>query len=113
LGGAVGIALINVYVVHLNSQARANMIGYINTYDTVSSDRVNALTQNFLGTGMSLDEAQSMAYRMLEGALYKQQTLVSYTHGFLMVGLTILICIPVVLMIRYKKGEKAKVVSDH
>lgn len=113
LGGAVGIALINVYVVHLNSQARANMIGYINTYDTVSSDRINLLTQNFLNTGLSLDEAQSLAYRMLEGALFKQQSLVSYTHGFLMVGLTILVCIPVVLMIRYKKGEKTKAIADH
>ncbi len=113
LGGAVGIALINVYVVHLNAQTRSNMIGYINTYDTVSSDRVNTLTQNFLNSGYSFDEAQSMAYRMLEGALFKQQSLVSYTQGFLVVGFTILICIPVVLLIRYKKGAKTKAIADH
>ena len=113
LGGAVGIALINVYLVGLNSQIRGNMLTYINTYDTVSADRINTLTQNFLGSGYSLEEAQALAYKMLEGMLFKQQSLVSYDMGFIMVGFVILICIPVVLMIRYKKGEKAKVINDH
>ncbi|MBI3520456.1 MAG: DHA2 family efflux MFS transporter permease subunit [Bacteroidetes bacterium] len=113
LGGAIGIALINVYLVHLNSQIRANMIANINTYDTVSSDRVALLTQNFTAQGFAPEDAQSLAYKMLEGALYKQQALVSYNQGFLMVGFIILICVPVVLLIRYKKGEKAKVVADH
>lgn len=113
LGGAVGIALINLYLTNLNAQIRGNMLGYINNYDTVSADRVSTLTQNFQASGYSLDEAQSLAYRMLEGMVFKQQSLVSYDMGFLMVGFVILICIPVVLMIRYKKGEKAKVINDH
>jgi len=113
LGGAVGIALINLYLTSLNSQIRANMIGYINPYDTASSDRLSSLTQNFSNMGYAPDEAQSLAYRSLEGALFKQQALVSYDQGFLMVGFVILICIPVVLLIRYKKGVKAAVVADH
>lgn len=113
LGGAVGIALINLYLTHLNADIRGNMISYVNQYDDVSSERVNLLTQNFVGRGFSLEEAQALAYKMLEGALFKQQALVSYNHGFLMVGFTILICIPVVLFIRYKKGEKAKAIADH
>jgi DHA2 family multidrug resistance protein len=113
LGGAVGIALINLYLTHLNAEIRGNMISHVNMYDEVSSERVSVLTQNFVSRGFSLEEAQSLAYKMLEGALYKQQALVSYNQGFLMVGFIILICIPVVLCIRYKKGEKAKVVADH
>lgn len=113
LGGAVGIALINLYLTHLNADIRGNMISYVNQYDEVSSERVNLLTQNFVGRGFSLEEAQGLAYKMLEGALFKQQALVSYNQGFLMVGFTILICIPVVLFIRYKKGEKTKAIADH
>lgn len=113
LGGAVGIALINLYITGLNSQIRANMIGYINPYDTASSDRLSALTQNFSNMGYAADEAQSLAYKSLEGALFKQQALVSYDQGFLMVGFVILICIPVVLLIRYKKNTEMKVISDH
>ena len=113
LGGAVGIALINLYLTSLNAQIRGNMISHINTYDTVSSDRVSTMTQNFSNMGFAPDEAQAMAYKAIEGALFKQQALVSYNQGFLMVGFVILICIPVVLMIRYKKGEKTKAIADH
>jgi DHA2 family multidrug resistance protein len=113
LGGAIGIALLNLYLINSNAQIRGNMLGYINIYDTVSADRINLLTQNFVNAGRSLDEAQALAYKMLEGSLYKQQALVSYNQGFLMVGFVILICIPVVLLIRHQKAGKAAVVSDH
>lgn len=113
LGGAIGIALLNLYLINSNAQIRGNMLGYINIYDTVSADRINLLTQNFVNAGRSLEEAQALAYKMLEGSLYKQQALVSYNQGFLMVGFVILICIPVVLLIRHQKAGKAAVVSDH
>ena len=113
LGGAIGIALLNLYLINSNAQIRGNMLGYINIYDTVSADRINLLTQNFVASGRSLEEAQALAYKMLEGSLYKQQALVSYNQGFLMVGFVILICIPVVLLIRHQKAGKAAVVSDH
>lgn len=113
LGGAVGIALINLYLTYLNAQIRSNMLGYINTYDTQSSERVALLTQNFVSAGKSTEEAQALAYKSLDGALFKQQALVSYNHGFIMVGLVILICIPVVLLIRHQKAQKAAVVADH
>ncbi|MES2512850.1 MAG: DHA2 family efflux MFS transporter permease subunit [Bacteroidota bacterium] len=113
LGGAVGIALLNWYLINSNAQIRGNMLGYINIYDNVPSERISMLTQNFLNSGRSLEEAQALAYRSLEGALYKQQALVSYNQGFLMVGFVILICIPLVLMIRHKKTVKAAVISDH
>ncbi len=113
LGGAVGIALINLYLINSNAQIRGSMLGYINIYDYVSSERISTLTQNFAASGRSLEEAQSLAYKVLEGALFKQQALVSYNQGFLMVGFVILICIPIVLLIRYKKPEKQVALSDH
>lgn len=113
LGGAIGIALLNLYLTNSNAQIRGNMLGYINIYDTVSADRIAILTQNFLSAGKSLEEAQALAYRSLEGALYKQQALVSYNQGFLTVGFVILICIPIVLLIRSKRSEKTAVIADH
>lgn len=113
LGGAVGIALINLYLTQTNAQLRVDMLSHINIYDQVSSERISLLTQNFFGMGKSMEEAQSMAYKVLEGALFKQQALVSYNQGFLAVGFIILICIPVVFLIRYKKQVKPGVIADH
>ncbi len=111
LGGALGVALINMYLTHLNGQNRGNMIGYINDYDQVSSERIAALTQNFVAAGRSFEEAQSMAYKALEGALFKQQALVSYDQGFFVIGIAVLFCLPVVFLLR--RVKVAKPVDDH
>lgn len=112
LGGSVGIALINVYLTNANAVVRGNMIGYINQYSEAASERIQMLTQNFLSKGFSSVEAQEMANRTMDGLMTKQQMIVSYNHGFFMVASLILICVPVVFLIRYKKGAKA-VVADH
>lgn len=113
LGGSVGIALINVFLTQKNAEIRGSMIGYVNQYDNVSSDRIAGLTQNFLSKGYSAGDAEMLAYKTMEGLVFKQQALVSYNQAFFMVGSLILVCIPIVLLIRYKKSEKAGMISDH
>ena len=113
LGGAVGIALLNAFLISENAKIRGGMISNISLYNNVSNDRINTLTQNFITAGRSSDEAQTIAYKMLEGALFKQQALVSYNHGFFAVGFVVLLCIPIVFLIRYKPTKKNKVLSDH
>ncbi len=112
LGGSVGIALINVFLSYKNAEIRGTMIGYVNQYDENSSGRIGGMIQNFVSQGYSQEQAEAMAYKMMDGLVFKQQALVSYNQGFFMVGCLILVCIPVVFLIRYKKGGGA-VVSDH
>jgi DHA2 family multidrug resistance protein len=112
LGGSVGIALINVYLSNTNALVRGNMIGYINQYSDAANERIQLFTQNFLSKGFSSTEAQEMANRTMDNLMTRQQMIVSYNHGFFMVASLILICVPVVFLIRYKKGSKA-VVADH
>jgi len=113
LGGSVGIALINVFLSNKNAEVRGSMVSYVSQYNPAAQDRLAAFTQNFLSKGYSLEDAETLAYKSLEGAVYKQQALVSYDQGFFMVGMLILICIPIVFLIRYKKTAKAAAVSDH
>jgi DHA2 family multidrug resistance protein len=113
LGGAVGIALINVFLTQKNAEVRGAMLGYVTDYSNASTERISMLTQNFASKGYSLDDAQILAYKTMEGIVYKQQALVSYNQGFFMVGISIILCIPVVFLIRYKKGAPAKPIADH
>lgn len=113
LGGAVGIALLNVFLTHKNAEVRGNMLSYITDYASASTERLSLLTQSFIAKGYAAIDAEALAYKMIEGIVFKQQALVSYDQGFFVVGIAIICCIPVVLLIRYKKGVKAKVVADH
>lgn len=112
LGGSVGIALINVYLTNQNALVRANMVGYISQYGEAAAQRIQMLTQNYLSQGYSQVEAEAIANRMMDNMLTRQQMIVSYDHGFFMVASLLLICVPVVFMIRYKKGSKV-VGADH
>jgi DHA2 family multidrug resistance protein len=113
LGGAVGVALMNIYINHENAFVRSNMVGNINEYNAASTERLQLFTQNFTGMGYGPDEAAGMANQVMENMLTKQQYLVSYNHGFMFVAFTLTLCIPLVLMIRYRKGKKpASPVTD-
>jgi len=113
LGGAVGIAFINLYITHQNALIKGSMLGYVSEFSNVSAERFSAFTQNFLSLGYSQGDAESLANRMMDNIIFKQQAIASYDKGFFMVGISILIGIPAVLLIRYKKAEKVKAVSDH
>ncbi len=114
LGGSVGIALINVFLVNKNAEVRGNMLSYVTDYSQQTQERIMGIKQSFLMKGYSLQEAETLANKSLEGIIFKQQALLSYVQGFYVVGISILLIIPVVLLIRYKKPSGgAKVVDAH
>lgn len=114
LGGSFGIALINLFLTQKNAEVRGSMLSYISEFNPIAQDRIAALTQNYLGRGFALPDAQALANKAMEGFLFRQQALVSYVQGFFMVGLLILICIPIVLLVRHsKKGAAPKVSGGH
>ena len=103
LGGAVGIALMNIFLAHQNSAVRSGMLSKVSEFDSLTTDRTNALTQAFIQAGYAFDEAASMAYKMMETLLLRQQLMVSYTQGFFSIGIIVLFAIPIILLVRYKK----------
>lgn len=113
LGGAIGVALLNVYITHQNAINRSNLLGYANQYDIASSNRIQSLTQTCSSAGYSTDDAQMLAYGSLNNTLAKQQALISYNQGFWLIAMCLVFCIPMIFLIRYKKGEKLGKASDH
>ncbi|SFE16384.1 MFS transporter, DHA2 family, multidrug resistance protein [Chitinophaga sp. CF118] len=105
LGAALGVALMGIYVNHNNAFVRSNMVGNISDYNPLSTDAISSYTQSFQSGGFSPDEAGNIAYQLVDSALTKQQLLVSYNQSFMTAAIAILLCIPLVLLIRYKKGQ--------
>ncbi len=113
LGGAIGVALINIYLDHQNADIKNNMVANVSEYSSMTTERLASFSQTFLSAGYSTDDAAQTANIMVDNMVSKQQLLLSYDHGFMMLGLAVLLCTPVILLIRYKKGEKLEAVSDH
>ena len=113
LGGAIGVAVINIYLDRQNAEIKSNIISNVTDYSSLATERLASFTQLFSSAGYSTDDATKAANMMMDGVVTKQQMLLSYDHGFMMLGLLVLLCAPVILLIRYKKGEKLESVSDH
>ncbi|MDD5361061.1 MAG: DHA2 family efflux MFS transporter permease subunit [Ignavibacteria bacterium] len=103
LGSAIGIALMGIYLNHESVFVRSNMLGNINLYNNTVIDRITAYTQKFISAGYSIDDANRVAYQIIDNTLTKQQQIVCYDNAYMAVGLVILICIPLILLIRNKK----------
>ena len=105
LGSATGVVLMEIYLNSENAFVRSNMIGNINNYSNLVTERVAAYSQNFLSAGYSPEDANRVAYQLLDSGLSRQQQLVCYDNAYMAVGLIMLICIPLILMIRNKKNN--------
>ena len=107
LGGAIGLAVINIYINHQNAQVGEGVIQYANGYNQAIMGRVSALREFFISAGYATDDALRAAYQTLGSLFYKQQLLISYDHGYLMMSIVlILVCVPVILLIKSPKPGK-------
>ncbi len=114
LGGAIGIALMGIFINHQNALVKANMISYVNPYNSLLTERIEAFTQNFISAGYTADDATRAAYQVVDISLSRQQQLVSYDNAYMYVGLAVLLCIPVIMLIRKKNGTTGTIeTSQH
>jgi DHA2 family multidrug resistance protein len=105
LGSAIGVVLMEIYLNYENAFVRSNMIGNVNNYNNMVSERIAAYSQNFLSAGYSADNANRVAYQILDSGLSRQQQLVCYDNAYMAVGLLFLISIPLILLIKNRKSS--------
>ncbi|TXJ22493.1 MAG: DHA2 family efflux MFS transporter permease subunit [Chitinophagaceae bacterium] len=107
LGGAIGLAVMNIFINHQNAHVGDGVIQYANSYNPVFTERVNSFQQFFIAAGYATDDALQAAYETVSKLFTKQQLLVSYDHGYLMMSMVIiLVCVPVILLIKKPKKEE-------
>ncbi len=107
LGGSFGIALVTTYLSHQVQSHRADLLTNYNTNDPAFINRINAMQASFMSKGMTPNRALGAAYQALDGAVMRQSSVLSYMDVFLAIGLLFIVCIPFVLLVRQKKGQKA------
>ena len=110
LGGSFGIAIMTTFIAQRTAYHRMNLITHITDSSVETMNRLNASVANFLSKGYSLQDAQAIGYKSLEGAVIKQSLLMSYMDSFFIVGLFFLICIPLLTLSR--RAKNAPVVMD-
>ncbi|HRI22385.1 MAG TPA: MFS transporter, partial [Panacibacter sp.] len=107
LGGSFGVAMISTYLTRDIIGHRSNLASKLDIYDPAVQSRVNGIAAGMQAKGMSHNTAVQTAYKMLDGSVSLQATILSYMDIFLYVGVMFLICVPFVLI--FIKKPKSKV----
>ena len=103
-----GVELISTFVSRQTQVHRYALVTHLNINDLSVQQRVAQLVAGMMQRpGMDSLTARQTAYAMLDGAVDKQATLLSYMDVFLDVGIMFLVCVPVVLL--FIKNAKTKV----
>ncbi|MFT3748617.1 MAG: DHA2 family efflux MFS transporter permease subunit [Agriterribacter sp.] len=104
LGGSFGVAILTT-LIHVNSGKNRNiLLENINSYNTPFLERKQAYLQGFISKGYSAFDAEQMANRAMEGMITKQTMLLTYDNIYLLVGVFVLCCIPLVYLQKFKKN---------
>lgn len=113
LGGSVGLAVINTYVTRRIANHRIDLMGNLSFYNTASNERMHQLTVNLVANGKSAAQAKQMAMGIMDGALSRQSAMISYSEGFMLIGIICAAILPLVFLAKIKKGEVVDVSSAH
>jgi len=104
LGGSFGIAILTTLIHIKSGVVRNGLIENISVYNPAYQQRNQAIMQSFIAKGISPLNAQQMANQAMEGNVIKQTMLLTYDNMYLIIGVFVLCCIPIIFLQRFKKG---------
>ncbi|NTW10898.1 MAG: MFS transporter, partial [Chlorobiaceae bacterium] len=113
LGGSFGIAITNTYVAQRVALHRNELLSHLSPYDPAAAARLDAVQQAAQTRAFSPVEAQQAALKALEGTVTVQSYHLAYMDAFMLIALLFVLCIPLLLLIKINKGEKADLSSAH
>ena len=114
LGGSFGIAMVNTYLTRRNAVHRTDLVAHVTYGDPVLTARLDSYTRYFEDKGAVLADAQHQALGLVENAVTRQSNVLSFGDAYLLLGTCFLVCLPLLLLTRRKKGAKPQVaLADH
>ncbi|HVV04708.1 MAG TPA: DHA2 family efflux MFS transporter permease subunit [Puia sp.] len=104
LGGSFGVALLTTLIHIKSGKVRALLLENINPYNPGYVQRHAAMVKGFIAQGKSALDAEQIANRAMEGLITKQTMLVTYDSMYMIIGIFVLFCIPIVYLQKFKKN---------
>ncbi len=109
LGGSFGIAVLNTYIVNMTAYHRADIVANLSQGDVTFQSRLNGIAGGLVANGgYSLASAQEAALRLMDRLVQVQAMTMAYNNAFILLGLTFILALPAVLLLRRpKRGAPA------
>jgi DHA2 family multidrug resistance protein len=90
LGGSIGIALLSALLT-VREQFHSNRLGEaVNSYNPLTQERLNTLTQHFIAAGSDSYTAGQQAVAALDAVVRREATLMAFNDCFHVLGLVLI-----------------------
>ena len=113
LGGSFGIAVLNTYITNMTQYHRADLVSSLYNGNSIYQDRLNGAAEALMGDGYSASAAQAGALHILNQAVQAQASVMAYNNAFILLGITFLIAMPAVLLLRKPRRGAAPPAEAH
>ncbi|RFM26341.1 DHA2 family efflux MFS transporter permease subunit [Deminuibacter soli] len=112
LGGAVGIALANIYVRQQYFQHRNDLVGAVPANSTKLIDQVNTLSKGLAAKTGDLVTATHQAYGIIDAKIETQSYYLAYMDTFRLIAIFFIAALPFVFLLKVKKKSKAELAAE-
>ena len=99
LGGSIGVAMLSTVLDHRMAFHRASLVEHLVTTDPKVFERVSALQHMFESKGSSAVEAHARALAVLNGALSRQASVLSFNDTFFVTACLVFLFLPLVFLL--------------
>ncbi len=107
LGGSFGIAFLNTYIYNMGAYHRVNLVSNFYAGNPIYDQRVAGAAAQLVANGSSATDAHMGALRILNGTVMAQASTMSYNDAFLLLGISFVVAVPAVFLLRKPKGAPA------
>ncbi len=108
LGGSFGIAFLNTYIYNQQAYHRVNLVSNFYAGNSAYTQSLSGAVSTLVSrSGISIADAQAGALRLINGRVTAQAATMSYNDAFLLLGLSFVVAVPAVLLLRKPKGAPA------
>lgn len=107
LGGSIGLALIGVLVDRREHYHDAILRESVNANSTLVQDQMAARAAGFLAQSGDIAHAQMQSLEQLAQTIAREALVMTYGEAFLLLGLSLLACIPLALLLKTRKLQGA------
>ena len=113
LGGSFGIAVLNTYIVNMTAYHRYDLVASLNSGSVALQNRLNGIAGALISNGYSPTSAHAAALGVIDRIVQAQASVMSYNNAFILLGITFLIAMPAVLLLRRPKRAAAPPAEAH
>jgi DHA2 family multidrug resistance protein len=113
LGGSFGIAVLNTYITNMTAYHRADIVASLHSGNQVFQDRLRGIAAGLISDGYSAASSQAAALGVLDRTVAVQASVMAYNNAFILLGLTFMIALPAVLMLRKPRRGAAPPAEAH